>query len=66
MDPSFFIQLFTKLFGEKANLFMSIFMFSQSETGKDLIFVIKKSFETPEGKELKRELMELMKDEENT
>lgn len=63
--PNFFITLFTKIFGEKANLVMSIFMFSQSPPGKKLMIDIKEAFDTPEGKELLKELIAMCKEEPN-
>jgi len=50
--PDLFISLFTKIFGEKANLAMSIFMFSQSAPGRKLAADMKTAFATPEGKGL--------------
>jgi len=61
--PIFFIDLFTKIFGEKANLMMSLIMFARSESGKRLMEDIRESFEQPEGKELLRELSNLLKGE---
>ena len=61
--PNFFIDLFTKIFGEKANLMMSLIMFSQSEPGKRLMEDIGGALETPEGRELLRELSNLLKGE---
>jgi hypothetical protein len=63
--PTFFIDLFSKIFGEKANLVMSIFMFSQSASGKKLISDIGEAFKTPEGKELLKEVADLMKEKSN-
>ena len=47
--PTFFIDLFSKIFGEKANLVMSIFMFSQSASGKKLISDIGEAFRDSRG-----------------
>jgi len=54
--PDFFITLFTKIFGQKANLAISIFMFSQSLPGKKLTEDIKIAFTSPEGKRLLLEI----------
>ena len=42
---------------------MSLIMFARSEPGKRLMEDIREAFETPEGKELLRELSNLLKGE---
>jgi hypothetical protein len=58
--PGFFISLFTKIFGQNANLAMSIFMFFQSAPGKKLAADIKIAFATAEGKGLLAEIGKML------
>jgi hypothetical protein len=61
--PTIFIELFTKLFGSKANLAMSLYMFSRSEPGKRLFAEIGIAFETAEGRQLLDEIIGVIKSE---
>ncbi len=61
--PDIFITLFTAIFGAKANLAMSLFMFSQSAPGRKLAEDIKAALGTPEGKGLLREIGKLFGDQ---
>lgn len=61
-SPDFFISLFTKIFGQRANLAMSIFMFSQSAPGKKLAEDIKTALATPEGKGLLAEISKMLEE----
>jgi hypothetical protein len=54
--PDFFIGIFKKIFGEKANLMMCLLMFTQTDGGKKLIDQLSLSLDTPEGKKLLEEI----------
>ena len=63
--PNFFIEMFEKFFGKKANALMSAVMFCLSSDGAELIEAIIKAFSSPKGK-LFLQQVQKMKDEKNT
>jgi hypothetical protein len=54
--PDFFISVFKKIFGEKANLMMCLLMFTKTEGGKKLMDQFSSSLDTPEGQKLLEEI----------
>jgi hypothetical protein len=54
--PDFFISIFKKLFGERANLVMCLFMFTQTDAGKGLLNEFSSALNTDEGKKLLEEI----------
>ena len=59
--PDFFISLFKKIFGERANLVMCLFMFTQTDAGKGLLNEFSSALDTPEGQKLLEEMNALIK-----
>ena len=60
--PSFFIDLFKKIFGERANLVMCIFMFMLTAPGGELMRQIGIALDSAEGKRLMSETVQVLKE----